>query len=1390
MTAHLSTLEDLLTARKEKVDSLEKELTIAELQNKALNDPGPIRRVLSKTQREALWDEQDYQIFLRDLDDARSVLDMNAYMKLIKEGNDAIRKKELPILEMNDGKGDQQKRSRRFDRDFYRTCVAEGLRQVCYKYLLPPNRVGIKLEDQIKTGVFDFTKVMPGEEGLENAVNPLKWVAPTVEETPKDFANNLIGSGDLALLSSPDNRDDQNDPLRGCRYVAALELATEPRVRRHLRALYRKQAVLTSKPTKKGLDEIDAFHEYYGIHLIRNKPVSEFFPIDEDQRAILMESMNMDSAAFDKEMKNRRTQSCLLFLNMLKAENTKHITIHVHLPLVNDEGEDWYKSKTEVLMSRSNQDIKSLVNPLEALYSPMNGDSEEWKQERLQVLRFAINNFLIPQFEKELRRDIQDISSRTGVKEAAKNLHKAALEGPYRPNHLMFSKNRFIAPTGDLKVVGVCCSSDPKQATYLAAISETGEATDFLAIPDGTFIGRGEMRERATRFLLQFRPAAIIIGTSGGYLSKSYSLNLEDILKEAQSRWKNRNIQGDDEDDDTFLARQEEFRKFSSSGVYDDYDDEDEVWECNVEFVDDGVSQLFGRSVRSKKEFPDFPVNHKCAISIGRYAKDPLAEYTYAWSVASDAGIFGTEMLYMNVHPMQRLLPRALLLKEYERVLCDAVASVGTDVNAACQFDHLRGLLLFVPGFGPRKAANLKQMLSQRGGLITQRRDLIDKGYAGDIVYNNSAAFLRIRQTEQLVEQYLNPLDDTRVHPDLYTKHKWAAKIAFDALDREYTEARSTKSIKDVMMDSQKEVSRLFDATKTEYERTFGENTFDFRGWNPRSDVPAGRWEDKIDELNLEAYADKIQEMGQGRWHSHFEMLTWEIRIPFADPRDPLERLTSEKLFSLITNETDETLRPGKEVTGKVIQNGDFGSGIKLEGNIKAFIPLRNFSDEKIDAAEEVVQIGQVVTAVVSEVKKDHMTVDLSLKTEDFRKPPRLWERPASLPPIDRHFDTLADSKMENDNVRKREAHIEALQAALGRHGDENEATARKKAGRVMRRACTHPAFRNAKHEEVDAELREGGADMVGEALLRPSSRHSDSLAVHWVVKEGSIKVIEVLEDEKENDASIGKKLKVKDHEFGSIDELLARYISPMNDFVEELINHRKFQDLAEEELDEKLRKEKAANPRAIPYGICWNEMHPGVASLRFVNRNTHHHPISIGPRGFSWGSKIYPSLDKLLNSFKKNPRGVTVTRETVPAPTQTTTLQNDSTSSRSRWGSRPAAPVAAAPKPQVPAWQPPPPAHQPLPPPPLPVAAHSLPPPPAYKRGPPQGLAPPVRPPPPNLPPVPAYDRAPPAYGVPMPPARPPPPPPQPPAFGGGAAPPIGRGRGRTLPAWMSKQS
>jgi transcription elongation factor SPT6 len=197
-----------------------------------------------------------------------------------------------------------------------------------------------------------------------------------------------------------------------------------------------------------------------------------------------------------------------------------------------------------------------------------------------------------------------------------------------------------------------------------------------------------------------------------------------------------------------------------------------------------------------------------------------------------------------------------------------------------------------------------------------------------------------------------------------------------------------------------------------------------------------------------------------------------------------------------------------------------------------------------------------------------------------------------------------------------------------------------------------------------------------------------------------------------------------------------------MNDYVEELMNHRKFVDMPEDELDDKLRKERSANPKGVFYNLCWMEMHAGYASLRYIMGSTpRFHLVGISPSGFVWGSRKYDTLDMLLNEFKKNPRGASTARRLPPTSTDSEPPR-PAEPRASRWGSRPPPPSAPPP----PAWGAAPAAPPPAPqwgtatassngqwnqPPPPTTTGYGRPPPPGYGRPPPPGAPPPYQRPP-----------------------------------------------------------
>ncbi len=1155
LQSHLNTISTLLNVQSQEVarlDSLcrEKESDGAEVTLNAASSEGDIKAFSTRSKkmcRDKLWHFGDYSEYVLSMIEYRQVMDMKVYLSLIKEGNSAIKDKTSPFASGGgiSGKEKKKKRSRRFDWDYYRTCVSEGLRTICYQFVLPPFRAGIKLEDTLMSATgFSYDKLLPGENGDDRDMfmgDPRQWVAPVIEGlSPKEFGCQLIDSGELVSLATAhedaawDDNPDIIDPLRACRYVAAMELAHEPRIRRQLRTIYRSEAVITTRPTSKGFGEIDAFHEYYGLHLLKEKPVKDHFPMNQTDLAKRNSRLNAEEVKeFDANLKKKETDNCIQYLNLLKAERSGDITLQVHLPYVNHSSlteTPWYRCSPDTL-TRDRQDTGRLMEALERVYLPADGDTDEWNDERKKILRMALVNYLLPQFEAETRRDLRDAAMRIGVAAAGRNLRVLAMEGPYRPSHLL-GENRFIVPTGDLPIVAVCSSNDARDGTFLAAVNGRGELSDHVAIPGGTTITSHQTREKIITFLMQMRPAAVVVGSGGGVGSRATARRLGEIIAEATERWNNRLIQGQDEDDEDFEARMEAFRMIHPHSNNDD----EVVWKCNVDIVDDNIAQLFGRSIRGKKEFPDTAVNLKVAIATARWAKDPLCELAYTWSVASDAGVFGTEMLFLNIHPLQRLLPKPLLLREYQRVLCDVTAEVGVDINGACSYDHMHGLLSFVPGLGPRKASILKQNVSRIGGVVSSRKLLLTKRLLGPVVYNNSIAFLRIRASDQLQDQMLHPLDDSRCHPDVYQRNEWAIQIATDALESsDDVKKDSFAPIRNVMENSKAQVKELYDATKAEWEGVYGP-TFDISSWDPKIAVPAERWRDKVEDLDIEAFADILESNGSGKWLSQLIMVKWEFRLPFADPRRPMEPPSGEKLFKLLTGESDASLCPGKEVTGMIVKNGDFGSQVKLEGDVPGFIPLRNLADDHVESAEDIVSVGTVVTALVTQVKMDHMCVDLTLKKEDFRKKSSEWERPISLPPLDEYFDKIAALKIDEEKDKDRQARLEALRLTISETkigsdsqvAETNASSTGRRSGKVTRRACAHPAFRNDTHDKVDRELKENTDTIVGDALIRPSNKSCDSLAIHWLVRPGCIKVIEVIEQDKDTDASVGNRLIIK----------------------------------------------------------------------------------------------------------------------------------------------------------------------------------------------------------------------------------------------------------------------
>ncbi len=157
---------------------------------------------------------------------------------------------------------------------------------------------------------------------------------------------------------------------------------------------------------------------------------------------------------------------------------------------------------------------------------------------------------------------------------------------------------------------------------------------------------------------------------------------------------------------------------------------------------EDGAS-IYSASEVARDEFPDKDVTVRGAVSIGRRLMDPLAEL-----VKIDPKSLGVGQYQYDVD--QRLLKEKL-----DNTVESCVNSVGVNLNTAS-----RHLLAYVSGVGPALADNIVAYRTEHGP-YRSRRELLNVSRLGEKVYQQCAAFLRIRDAE-------NPLDNSAVHPEAY----------------------------------------------------------------------------------------------------------------------------------------------------------------------------------------------------------------------------------------------------------------------------------------------------------------------------------------------------------------------------------------------------------------------------------------------------------------------------------------------------------------------------------------------------------------------------------------------------------------------------------------------
>lgn len=810
---------------------------------------------------------------------------------------------------------------------------------------------------------------------------------------------------------------------------------------------------------------------------------------------------------------------------------------------------------------------KTLLGNLRDLYTsdrevPL---SRAWDEVRVRVLEEALTQHLLPALEREARAKLATQARMQVAQQAADKLWDFANQAPLQVR--LVDEEDYVP---DRRVMA-CVYGPGKPATTFVMLDPSGNMVDFLHCPQlSGHIARqraraGEVYDmfsdpkkaqdaaRIRSFIEDHKPHVIVMGASN-----PEARVLEADLKAIR---------------DQILLDNPNF--FIDLGTGD----------IATQMCDEGIAALWSTSAAAAEELPASPDIVRAAVALGRQMLDPLAVLAALCGPSK-------EILSLHLHPLQGQLPEGEQLAVVERVLSTAVAQAGVDLNAVASNAWMQAPLQFVPGLGPRKAAALLRAVMRAGGFVESRNQVWrELGVMGNRVFRNCGAFLRIRPAAKgMANLEMDPLDDTRVHPESYAH---AVAIAQSAVAGGGDEAG------DVAVEN-----------------------------------ALARPQD-VESLDLAAYNQHIesQEGGTNKLSTLID-IQQEFVMPFGELRREVVAPKEEEVFWLCSGQSPDTLRPGRKVEARVrfVTETDARCVLTDINGLEAVIHSNHVSSsagEGIDC-RDFLKAGQTVMARIRSIDPQRGLIELTTRSADLNDDLR-WE------------EEYCQRGAGGDTSYHVPSAEEVRRQETERRRQQNKRN-------FIARPIRHPLFKNLSMHEAAAELLE--RTEVGEGMFRPHPKGPHMLALTLLLPDGVVQHVDIKEGAKGGAAgshlALGSPLTVeivpskKSEKYDDLDELAARYLDPVRDLLQKLAAHRKFRLGSWEVLQDQLRTEKQRNdPRMAAYLLAADTSKPGLFFLGFiVSANPHREYFTVTPEGYHFRQKDYDSVDRLIAEWKKRPYG------------------------------------------------------------------------------------------------------------------------------------------------------
>ncbi|MBQ8057556.1 MAG: RNA-binding transcriptional accessory protein [Ruminococcus sp.] len=298
-----------------------------------------------------------------------------------------------------------------------------------------------------------------------------------------------------------------------------------------------------------------------------------------------------------------------------------------------------------------------------------------------EVCKDAYSRLIFPSVEREIRKELTEIAVTGAIKVFATNLRQLLMQPPVKGR--------------------VAMGLDPGYRTgcKVAVVDSTGKVLDTSIIYPTHSQAKVDESKRVIKNLIK-KHKVEIIAIGNGTASKETEMFTASVISEIPE---------------------------------------------NVSYmvVNEAGASVYSASKLAAKEFPQFDLTLRSAVSIARRLQDPLAE------------LVKIEPKAIGVGQYQHDMPPKQLDSALDGIVEECVNNVGADLNTASA-----SLLKRVAGLSATVCENIVKY-REDNGQFNSRAELKKVPKLGPKAYEQCAGFLRVIESR-------NPLDSTGVHPESY----------------------------------------------------------------------------------------------------------------------------------------------------------------------------------------------------------------------------------------------------------------------------------------------------------------------------------------------------------------------------------------------------------------------------------------------------------------------------------------------------------------------------------------------------------------------------------------------------------------------------------------------